>query len=234
MSLETELARREIRRAAEKMQESTKRTMLESDMVAPRKKEASLLGMEMKTKLTEAANRVEPNRAVEGLSLRDLTDGEKQRLGNIGMSSANIEKCKIDNRGVFHLECRNSIYEGKQHPVSDVSFERRRISINGVMIEGVFPKFQSVVELRLPENQQRAAENKQFDYLNAQLQETIRMNPNLRAKFTEQQIKMIESGRNPAGYTWHHNESRGVMQLVETSKHAATGHTGGDSIWCGR
>lgn len=222
MSIETELAKREIRRAAEKMQESTKRTMLESDMVAPGKKETRLSGTETKTKLAE------------GLSLRDLTDGEKQRLRNIGMTSANIEKCKIDNRGVFHLDCRNSSMEGTRHPASDVTFERRRISINGVMIEGVFPKFQSVVEMRLPENLQRAAESKQFDHLNAQLREAIRTNPSLRANFTEQQIKMIESGRNPAGYTWHHNESCGVMQLVETSKHAITGHTGGDSIWCGR
>lgn len=232
MSIETELAKREIRRAAEKMRESTKRTMLESDMVASSRKQVFTEGM--KGKLNEAAKSVERNRTAEGLSLRDLTNGEKERLRRIGMSSANIEKCKADEKGIFHLDCRNSSLEGTQHQVSGVSFERRRISINGIMIEGVFPKFQSVVELRLPENLQRAAENKQFDYLNAQLREAIRANSSLRTKFTEQQIKMIESGRNPAGYTWHHNESRGVMQLVETSKHAVTGHTGGDSIWCGR
>lgn len=222
MSIETELAKREIRRAAEKMQESTKRTMLESDMVAPRKKETSLPGVEMKAK------------QAEGLSLRDLTDGEKQRLRNIGMTSANIEKCKVDNRGTFHLDCRNSSMEGTRHPATGVRFERRLISINGVRIEGVFPKFQSVTELRLPERLYRATEGEQFRYLNARLREEVHSNPSLRAKFTEQQLQMIEKGYNPAGYTWHHNESRGVMQLVETSKHAVTGHTGGDSIWGGR
>lgn len=234
MSIETELVRREVQRPAEKVRESTRRTMLESDIVSPRKKETKLSGTEMKASLTEAVNRIEPNRAVEDLSLRDLTDSEKQRLRNIGMSSANIDKCRIDERGVFHLDCRNSSMEGTRHPVTGVSFERKRVSINGMTIEGVFPKFQSVVESRLPERLYRATEGEQFRYLNAQLREAIDRDPQLRTKFTEQQIKMIEKGYNPAGFTWHHNESRGVMQLVETAKHAPTGHTGGDSIWCGR
>ena len=231
---EAELAKREVQRAAEELLESTKRTMLESDMVAPRKKGTKLFDTEMKTRLTEAVNRIEPNHTAEGLSLWALTDGEKQRLRNIGMSSANIDRCRIDEKGVFHLDCRNSSLEGTRHTVTGVSFERRQISINDVRIEGVFPKFHSVMELQLPEKLCHATESDQFSYLNAQLQEAINRDPWLRAKFTEQQIKMIETGRNPAGFTWHHNESCGAMQLVETTKHAATGHTGGDSIWCGR
>ena len=35
----------------------------------------------------------------------------------------------------------------------------------------------------------------------------------------------------PVGYTWHHNEAFGVMQLVDSAVHAATGHTGGFAIW---
>lgn len=234
MSIEIELARREIQRASKEVLESTKRTMLESDMVVPKKQEVKLFGTDIKAKLTEAVNGVEPNRMNEGLSLRDLTDAEKQKLRNIGMTNANIEKCKVDKNGVFHLDCRNSGMEGTRHPVTGVAFERRTVSINGVRIEGVFPKFQSITGLRLPERLYRATEADQFRYLNQQLREAIDKDPQLRAKFTEQQIKMIESGRNPAGFTWHHNETRGVMQLVETAEHAATGHTGGDSIWCGR
>jgi RHS repeat-associated protein len=37
--------------------------------------------------------------------------------------------------------------------------------------------------------------------------------------------------RTPTGYTWHHNQELGVMQLVERNVHAATGHTGGFAIW---
>jgi RHS repeat-associated protein len=35
----------------------------------------------------------------------------------------------------------------------------------------------------------------------------------------------------PKGYTWHHHQSTGRMQLVETSVHARTGHTGGFPLW---
>ncbi len=34
----------------------------------------------------------------------------------------------------------------------------------------------------------------------------------------------------PKGYTWHHHQTRGRMQLVETEVHAKTGHTGGFSL----
>lgn len=35
------------------------------------------------------------------------------------------------------------------------------------------------------------------------------------------------------GYTWHHSEIPGKMQLVETKVHVQSGHTGGNLIWCG-
>jgi RHS repeat-associated protein len=35
----------------------------------------------------------------------------------------------------------------------------------------------------------------------------------------------------PAGYTWHHHEDLGRMQLVRTDVHAAASHSGGRSIW---
>ncbi|MEU9744056.1 HNH endonuclease [Micromonospora chersina] len=33
----------------------------------------------------------------------------------------------------------------------------------------------------------------------------------------------------PEGYTWHHHQDPGLMQLVEEWTHAKTGHTGGFS-----
>jgi RHS repeat-associated protein len=35
----------------------------------------------------------------------------------------------------------------------------------------------------------------------------------------------------PKGYTWHHHQTIGRMQLVESTIHLKTGHTGGFSIW---
>jgi A nuclease of the HNH/ENDO VII superfamily with conserved WHH len=35
----------------------------------------------------------------------------------------------------------------------------------------------------------------------------------------------------PAGFTWHHNENLGLMQLVEKDVHLAVAHTGGFAIF---
>jgi RHS repeat-associated protein len=37
--------------------------------------------------------------------------------------------------------------------------------------------------------------------------------------------------KTPAGYTWHHNQQVGLMQLIDRVVHRTTGHTGGFSIW---
>jgi intein/homing endonuclease len=37
------------------------------------------------------------------------------------------------------------------------------------------------------------------------------------------------TGQRPAGYTWHHHQDSGLMQLVDSRVHAQTGHTGGFS-----
>lgn len=35
----------------------------------------------------------------------------------------------------------------------------------------------------------------------------------------------------PEGYTWHHHQETGRMQLVQSDVHRQTGHTGGFSLW---
>lgn len=37
--------------------------------------------------------------------------------------------------------------------------------------------------------------------------------------------------RTPPGYSWHHHEETGRMQLVPSEVHGAVGHTGGFSMW---
>jgi RHS repeat-associated protein len=37
--------------------------------------------------------------------------------------------------------------------------------------------------------------------------------------------------KKPEGYTWHHHQDAGRMQLVPSEIHKATGHTGGFSLW---
>lgn len=150
------------------------------------------------------------------------------------MSKSNIGRCSIDQNGVYHLGSRNQALDGKRHPETGIPFERKTLEIDGVKIEGVFPVFESVVQYQFPEIMRKADEHDQFMYLDDELRRGIQSDPALRAKFTPEEIKMIERGKRPDGYTWHHSEECGRMELVLTEIHAKTGHTGGDSIWCGR
>lgn len=150
------------------------------------------------------------------------------------MSRSNIGKCMIDQNGVYHLGCRNQALDGKEHPETGIPFERKTVEIDGVKIEGVFPQFESVVQYQLPKIMWTADEHDQFLYLNDELRREVQSDPALRAKFTKAQLKMIEQAKKPPGCTWHHNEKCGIMELVLTKIHSKTGHTGGDSIWCGR
>ncbi|WP_084411402.1 HNH endonuclease [Paenibacillus glacialis] len=49
--------------------------------------------------------------------------------------------------------------------------------------------------------------------------------------FNEQQILDIKTGQDKIeGYTWHHHQETGRMQLVEEDIHDIR-HTGGNKIW---
>ena len=164
---------------------------------------------------------------------RELTEDEKQYLKDkLGWSDEKLKKCTIDENGVIHYKTDRSDLEGKTSE-NGVPYERRTIEINGVKIEGVFPKFDSAFDTELaPENYKSKAYAKEC---NAKLKEAVENDPELRSKFTEEQLKDIEEGRTPTGYVWHHNEEPGKMQLVKREDHdraiGGAAHTGGNSLW---
>ena len=164
---------------------------------------------------------------------RELTDEEKQWLKDtLGWSDKQIDKCTIDEDGVIHYRTDRSDLEGKTSE-NGVPYERKQIVINGVKIEGVFPKFDSVYTTELsPEKQKSNAYAKEC---NANLKEAVQNDPDLRSKFTKEQLDDIENGRTPNGYVWHHNEEQGKMELVKKSDHDRTSggaaHTGGSVLW---
>ena len=93
-------------------------------------------------------------------------------------------------------------------------------------------QFDPLVNIVLPKELYKADFNDQKKECLEQLQSKLK-NPfsNLRDYFTEDQIDDIMHGIQPDGFTWHHNEKEGLMQLVKTDIHDKTGHTGGMSIW---
>ena len=134
----------------------------------------------------------------------------------------------------YNLITRNQVLEGDVHPRTGVPFEQKTVvDSDGNLATGVFPKFESSFDAQLPENLLKASDKEQFAECNHQLQEHVEKNTNATKTFSSEQLEQIQNGDTPDGYTWHHNEEIGKMQLVKSDVHALTGHTGGRSIWGG-
>lgn len=133
---------------------------------------------------------------------------------------------------------RNENLEGEVHPITGVPFERMVVQRpDGEHIEGVFPKFDSMFDANIPENLYKESDKAQFQECNKQLLEAINTTPELKEKFSSEQIEQIKEGvyegTAPDGYVWHHDVESGKLQLVDAEIHAKTGHTGGRYLWGG-
>lgn len=164
---------------------------------------------------------------------RELTTGEKQELKDtLGWGEKQITKCTIGDDGVIYYKTDRSDLEGKTAE-NGVPYERKRIELNGIQIEGVFPVFQSAVDVTLPldKYQSRAYARE----CNTRLREVVQNNSELRNHFSREQLQQIENGQTPDGYVWHHNEKPGQMQLVKRADHdrciGGAAHTGGNALW---
>ena len=158
------------------------------------------------------------------------------------IQSPNIEKNLDEKKEVFEkenfgnekeLNTRNSALEGEKHPETGVEFIRKEVETDDGIKEGVFPKFEATEIVNLPEELFKESDRKQFDYCNQELKNDIAKNPDLREKFTPEQLDQINDNETPDGYTWHHSEERGRMELVDSDTHGRTGHTGGKNLWGG-
>ena len=167
---------------------------------------------------------------------RELTEDERQILKDkLGWSDKKIEdSCRIDENGVIHYKTDCQDKEG-QTADCGVRYERKIFEYNGIKIEGVFPVFDSVFDTELDKSDYQSSNGRQFSECNRKLKEAIGKDPELRKQFTEEQLADIENGNTPRGYTWHHSEEPGKMQLVKTEDHdkriGGAAHTGGNSIW---
>lgn len=159
--------------------------------------------------------------------ISNVTD--KSDLGKIKFDpdeKAEVSKLKIHTR--------NEGLENDRHPITGVKFERNVVEdADGNKVDGVFPIFDSVCDVKLPKELEQASDKKQFEECNKQLKEKIEDNLELAKKFSPEQLEQIKNNDTPDGYTWHHNEEKGKMQLVDSGVHANTGHTGGKTIWGG-
>lgn len=164
---------------------------------------------------------------------RPLTQEEKDYYREkIGCSGSLLENATIDENGKIYIKTINESKEG-QTGEDGVIYERKTVEINGVEIEGVFPQFNSAIDVQLPEELIQARDTAQAEYANEALKEKVDRDPAFAKQFSNEQLEQIENGETPDGYTWHHNEEPGKMQLISTEDHNNNRHTGGKAIWGG-
>lgn len=101
------------------------------------------------------------------------------------------------------------------------------------MIKMVFQYLIPFVEVKIDKSLHLEKDTVQFKKATELLLQEINKNPQLRNRFTEMQLKQIIKGKKPKGFTWHHHQNEGIMQLVDSDIHGKTGHTGGRNIWGG-
>lgn len=136
-------------------------------------------------------------------------------------------------KGYTLIETVNQKLLGKAHEITGIKFKLSEIELSdGRKLKGVFPVFESYADIQLPKDLYKASFPKQQQNCLEQLQKQLK-NPfsKLRKNFTAEQLEDIANGILPDGFTWHHNEKEGLMQLVDTLTHDKTGHTGGMNIW---
>lgn len=119
------------------------------------------------------------------------------------------------------ITVRNGHLAGKAHPITRVKFDK-----NG------FPIFKSPYTApRMPMSMIKNSNNSHFAYANGKLRNAVANSTAIRNKFSSSQLADIRNGKTPSSYTWHHHQNTGVLQLVKTTTHKLTGHTGGRAIW---
>jgi hypothetical protein len=134
------------------------------------------------------------------------------------------------------IETRNDHLNGYEHPETGILFVEKTVELpNGQLVEGTFPVFDEAFNVIITEDLYYETDDLHFKIANDTLYQAILENPNLANElgFSQIDIQDLAYGQTPDGYTWHHNEEPGLLQLVDEESHSQTAHTGGRSIWGG-
>lgn len=97
-----------------------------------------------------------------------------------------------------------------------------------------FPIFKSYYTVKLKRKDFKESRERHFYIANKMLYKDKSYKSKIKSKLRRKQIKQLAQGCTPDGYTWHHHQNAGVLQLVKEEIHAKTWHHGGYSIWGGK
>ncbi|WP_053582925.1 HNH endonuclease [Lysinibacillus contaminans] len=129
-----------------------------------------------------------------------------------------------------NIQAINATFEGDVHPVSGVPFDRAEIHYNDQIISDVFPETYTA---QIPEAHYLNNDQLHFQEANEQFAGAIHANFALANQLglSDMDLENLQQGVTPQGYTWHHHEQPGQLQLVDSELHGQTAHTGGRFIW---
>ena len=181
----------------------------------------------------DISKRIVPDKAkLMDYTGKELTAKQKNELVEKGFSKGILGDCTYKD-GIVKLKTQYNKLENRVCPGTDVKYVRKAVDLMGTKIEGVFPEFKSAFTTFLPDNILMASDGKQFNYCIKSLQNEIKNNPALSKKFSARELEQIKAGKTPSGFTWHHNEMPGKMELVKSDIHDIAKHTGGRAVWGG-
>lgn len=119
-----------------------------------------------------------------------------------------------------------------KHPT--VEYVEDTVQIDGRSVTARFPEFESVKDVQLPDNLRFGRISEQESYCNQMLRQDVQENPDkYEGIFNEKQLEQINAGQKPEGFTWHHHQEVGKMQLVDTETHSHNRHDAGFILWGG-
>lgn len=145
--------------------------------------------------------------------------------------SRHFDAESFDSGDIIPVTTRNQELEGAN--LDGVSFARRQVKLdNDLVLEGVFPEFESLHHVDLGEDAMDMSLHRQFSACKADFQDHMYDLPLPEAlTFGDMERMDSDHGYAPRGYTWNHNPDIGSFDLVPTETHRSYGHTGGNALW---
>lgn len=169
------------------------------------------------------------------IGVLDVIDGADD-VSAAEISDNSATALAIEEGDIQVIETTNDDLAGDVHPETGVPFESKVVALpDGTVVEGVFPVFESDYSAHLAQVDYEASDATQFELANEQLDLAIVENPDLADEIglTDTDINRLALGETPEGFTWHHSENPGELQLVDTEIHSQTAHEGGRALWGG-
>lgn len=170
----------------------------------------------------------------DGAEAAETPETETKVLDN--QLPTEVEENNLNPGETVKIETINDDLAGTEHPETGVPFEEKTVELqDGSVVTGTFPEFDVEYEVHIDESLYLQSDHVHFSYANQELYDAIQTDPDLAEDLglSEDDIQGLVVGDTPEGFTWHHNEEPGTLQLVEEEVHANTGHTGGREIWGG-